>query len=101
VVRAGARPNRDVGLPPFAEGCQPEAQSARLFTQPADGFGAGPVAKREVEVGRLVAEGLSNKQIGARLFISERTVATHVSNIMNKLGLNSRSQIAVWMTSPS
>jgi DNA-binding NarL/FixJ family response regulator len=47
----------------------------------------------------LVAEGLSNKQIGARLFISDRTVATHVSNIMNKLGLNSRAQIAVWMTS--
>ena len=68
-------------------------------TEPADGFVAGPLAKREVEVGRLVAEGLSNKQIGARLFISDRTVATHVSNIMNKLGLNSRAQIAVWMTS--
>jgi DNA-binding NarL/FixJ family response regulator len=70
-----------------------------IGTAPADGFVAGPLAKREVEVGRLVAEGLSNKQIGARLFISDRTVATHVSNIMNKLGLNSRAQIAVWMTS--
>jgi predicted ATPase/DNA-binding CsgD family transcriptional regulator len=67
-------------------------------TQPADAA-AGPLAKRELEVGRLVAEGLSNKQIGARLFISDRTVAAHVSNIMNKLGLNSRAQIAVWMTS--
>jgi len=69
-------------------------------TQPADGLVAGPLAKRELEVARLVAEGLSNKQIGARLFISDRTVAAHVSNIMNKLGLNSRAQIAVWMTSP-
>jgi DNA-binding CsgD family transcriptional regulator/tetratricopeptide (TPR) repeat protein len=76
-------------------------ESDGIGTQPADGFVAGPLAKREVEVGRLVAEGLSNKQIGARLFISERTVATHVSNIMNKLGLNSRAQIAVWMMSPS
>jgi DNA-binding NarL/FixJ family response regulator len=66
-----------------------------------NGLVAGPLAKREVEVARLVAEGLSNKQIGARLFISDRTVATHVSNIMNKLGLNSRAQIAVWMTSPN
>ncbi len=67
--------------------------------QPADGTVAGPLAKRELEVGRLIAEGLSNKQIAARLFISDRTVAAHVSNIMNKLGLNSRAQIAVWMSS--
>jgi predicted ATPase/DNA-binding CsgD family transcriptional regulator len=73
-------------------------ESDGIGTQPADGFAAGPLAKREVEVGRLIAEGLSNKQIAARLFISDRTVATHVSNIMNKLGLNSRAQIAVWMT---
>jgi predicted ATPase/DNA-binding CsgD family transcriptional regulator len=77
-------------------------ESGVVGTQPAEGTVAAPLAKRELEVGRLVAEGLSNKQIGARLFISDRTVAAHVSNIMNKLGLNSRAQIAVWMTtSPS
>jgi len=59
----------------------------------------GPLAKREVEVARLIAEGLSNKRIGAQLFISEATVATHVRNIMNKLGINSRAQIAGWMAS--
>jgi DNA-binding NarL/FixJ family response regulator len=47
----------------------------------------------------LVAEGLSNKQIAARLFISERTVATHVGHILNKLGFNSRAQIAGWISS--
>ena len=57
----------------------------------------GPLAKREVEVAQLVAEGLSNKQIGARLLISEPTVATHIRNIMNKLGFNARAQIASWM----
>ena len=46
---------------------------------------------------QLVAEGLSNKQIGARLFISEATVASHIGHIMDKLGVNSRSQIAVLM----
>jgi DNA-binding CsgD family transcriptional regulator len=59
----------------------------------------GPLAKREVEVAQLIAEGLSNKRIGAQLFISEATVATHVRNIMNKLGINSRAQIAGWMAS--
>jgi DNA-binding NarL/FixJ family response regulator len=58
-----------------------------------------PLAKREADVARLVAEGLSNKQIGARLFISERTVDSHVRGILNKLGFNSRAQIASWMAS--
>lgn len=66
-----------------------------------DAAGASPLAKREVEVARLIAEGLSNKQIGARLFISEATVASHIRHIMDKLGFSSRSQIAVWMASPA
>src|SRR5438132_7026106 len=61
--------------------------------------GVALLGKREAEVARLVAEGLSNKRIGARLFISERTVDSHVRNILNKLGFNSRVQIAGWMTS--
>jgi len=64
-----------------------------------DDLATGPLARREVDVARLVAEGLTNKQIGARLFISERTVATHVGNILNKLGFDSRAQIAGWMAS--
>jgi DNA-binding CsgD family transcriptional regulator len=55
--------------------------------------------KREAEVAQLVAEGLSNKQIGASLFISERTVGSHVRSILNKLGFNSRAQVAAWMAS--
>jgi predicted ATPase/DNA-binding CsgD family transcriptional regulator len=67
----------------------------------ASAGGAGPtlLGRREVEVARLVADGLSNKQIGARLFISERTVDSHVRNILNKLGFNNRAQIASWITS--
>ena len=61
--------------------------------------GSEPLARREAEVARLVADGLSNKQIGARLFISERTVENHVGSILNKLGFNSRVQIAGWIAS--
>jgi predicted ATPase/DNA-binding CsgD family transcriptional regulator len=59
--------------------------------------GAGILGQREAEVARLVAEGLSNKEIGARLFISERTVDSHVRNILNKLGFGSRAQVAGWV----
>ncbi len=64
-----------------------------------DGAGAKLLGKREGEVASLVAHGLSNKQIGARLFISEHTVDSHVRSILNKLGFNSRVQIAAWMAS--
>jgi DNA-binding NarL/FixJ family response regulator len=65
----------------------------------SDGGGLSVLAKREADVARLVADGLSNRQIGARLFISERTVDSHVRSILNKLGFSSRAQIARWIAS--
>jgi predicted ATPase/DNA-binding CsgD family transcriptional regulator len=90
---AGKRMSRDAAVRlALGESQQDEIEGG------ADGA-PGPLAKRELEVAKLIAEGLSNKRIGAQLFISEATVATHVRNIMNKLGINSRAQIAGWMTS--
>ena len=57
---------------------------------------AEPLTEREKDVLRLVAQGLSNKDIAARLFITERTARTYVSNILGKLGLQSRTQAALW-----
>ncbi len=55
----------------------------------------GPVlTARETEVLRLVAEGLSNGQIGARLYIATKTVSVHVTNILAKLGVSSRTEAA-------
>jgi DNA-binding NarL/FixJ family response regulator len=51
---------------------------------------------RELEVLRLVASGRANKEIAMQLGISERTARTHVSNILGKLGLASRTQAALW-----
>ncbi len=53
------------------------------------------MSAREMEVVELIAEGLSNKDIGARLFISDGTVRNHISTIMEKTGLEHRTQIAV------
>jgi DNA-binding NarL/FixJ family response regulator len=59
----------------------------------------GPDAElttRELEVLRLLGAGKTNKEIGAELQISERTARTHVSNILGKLDLTSRTQAALW-----
>jgi predicted ATPase/DNA-binding CsgD family transcriptional regulator/transcriptional regulator with XRE-family HTH domain len=57
-----------------------------------------PLTEREREVLRLVAQGLSSKAVGRQLFISERTVAQHVTAIFNKLGVNTRAQAAAVAT---
>ncbi len=54
------------------------------------------LTEREHEVLALVAEGASNKEIARTLSISERTARTHVSNILTKLHLGSRTQAALW-----
>ena len=51
-----------------------------------------PLSKREEEVLDLVAEGLSNKEIGRRLIVTENTVKTHVTSLFNKLGADTRAQ---------
>jgi len=56
----------------------------------------GVLSRREQEVLRLVAEGLSNAEIAARLFISTKTAGNHVSNILTKLGLRSRTEAAAF-----
>jgi predicted ATPase/DNA-binding CsgD family transcriptional regulator len=91
---AGSRLSRDAAVRLALGEPSPVAVAA------SDRAGAGLLAKREAEVARLVADGLSNKEIGARLFISEHTVDSHVRGILNKLGFNSRAQIAAWMASP-
>jgi DNA-binding NarL/FixJ family response regulator len=58
--------------------------------------GPEQLTAREAEVAGLVARGLSNRQIAAKLSISERTVSTHLTNIMGKLGVTGRVQVATW-----
>lgn len=67
---------------------------ASLKGREADPF--HPLTRREREVARLVAEGHSNRDIAATLVLSERTAESHVQQILNKLGFNSRAQIAAW-----
>jgi len=58
----------------------------------------GGLTRREWEIAQLLGEGLSNKDIAARLVISQRTAETHVERILTKLGFTSRLQVASWVT---
>jgi len=55
------------------------------------------LTKREKQVAELIAEGLTNKAIAARLVISQRTAQGHVEHILSKLGFTSRAQVAAWV----
>jgi len=70
---------------------------SRFVRGSGDGSAESLLTIRECEVLAQIANGLSNKEIAARLFLSERTVETHVSNMLNKLGINSRVEIASWV----
>ena len=69
---------------------------AGAATAPAGAPKGTVLTPREREVAGLVAEGLSNRQIAERLYLSERTAETHVQNILTKLGFTSRTQVAGW-----
>jgi predicted ATPase/DNA-binding CsgD family transcriptional regulator len=73
---------------------QEPSPPAERGTEVAD----SPLTAREHEVAELVAEGMSNKEIAARLVISPRTAEGHVEKMLGKLGFSTRAQIAAWVT---
>lgn len=91
----------------------PAALLASMKALSADGFYADPrlsallvkrnaegtthdLSPREMDVARLIGQGLSNKEIGARLLLSDKTVKNHVANIFTKLHVNARTQVAIY-----
>jgi DNA-binding CsgD family transcriptional regulator len=88
LLAAAAPDARRLGMSPFSQ--RIEGLRARLPTGPP------PLSPREREVARLVGQGLTNRQIAAALYVSERTAQNHVQHILDKLGFANRSQIAVW-----
>ncbi|WP_326782881.1 LuxR C-terminal-related transcriptional regulator [Streptomyces sp. NBC_00151] len=80
---------------------EPDEVIARVLGQQEQTMGTSDTATaltlREREVARLIAQGLSNREIAARLVIARRTAESHVGNTLNKLGFHSRTQVVTWV----
>ncbi|HEY2748843.1 MAG TPA: response regulator transcription factor, partial [Polyangia bacterium] len=86
-----------LGAAPLREEAESLALRARLpiaQTPAAAAEPPGGLTARETEVLRALAAGLTNREIAERLFISQKTVATHVAHIFGKLGVHSRVEAA-------
>ena len=68
----------------------------QLLTKKTEGETAEHLTQREKEVLHLITRGLSNKEIASELYVSEKTVKTHVANLFGKLSVTSRTQAALW-----
>jgi len=74
-----------------------EASAAPPGGAAAPGAEAKPLTRREKEIAGLVADGLGNREIAERLYLSKRTVDSHLEHIFTKLGFTSRIQLAAWV----
>ncbi|GAA2082982.1 LuxR family transcriptional regulator [Kitasatospora saccharophila] len=94
-LRSALHAFEQLGAAPWAERARGELRATGEST--AQAAGPGPLdllTPQELQVARLAAEGLSNKDIGSRLFISPRTAGYHLSHTYAKLGITSRTELA-------
>jgi DNA-binding NarL/FixJ family response regulator/predicted Ser/Thr protein kinase len=86
----------DIAKKLMASVASPGIQQDMKFDEPHRAAGEPQLTDREIEVLRYIARGLSNRDIAKEMVISEKTVKTHVSSILGKLGVEDRTQAAIW-----
>src|SRR5690606_10537577 len=95
--RDGAAMELDAARWVFAQlGAAPELARLAQLSAPTQRSAPAPLTARQAEVLGLVARGRTNRQVADELFISDKTVARHVSNIFAKLGVSSRTAATAW-----
>jgi ATP/maltotriose-dependent transcriptional regulator MalT len=88
----GDQKSREQGIGKREQKSEPPLRSAKAFVldeKRREGLG---ITRREMEVLELIAQGMSNQEIAAKLFVSENTVKTHLSRVFDKLGAKRRTQ---------
>jgi DNA-binding CsgD family transcriptional regulator len=98
LLRAAASTFDALGATPWANRARAELRATgETRRKPSDALAA--LTPQEQQIARLAAEGLSNREIGERLFLSPRTVSTHLYRIYPKVGVRSRAELARIITS--
>jgi DNA-binding CsgD family transcriptional regulator len=92
-LRAAAEAYDALGVAPWAERARQELRASGETLRRREDAGS-TLTPQELQIARLAADGLSNRDIAERLFLSQRTVTTHLSRIYPKLGVSSRAEVA-------
>ncbi len=93
-LRAALQTFSDLGAVSWADRAAQELRASGETARHRKASAASELTHQELEVARLVAQGLSNREVAARLFVSHRTVEFHLRNAFTKLGVNSRTKLA-------
>jgi ATP/maltotriose-dependent transcriptional regulator MalT len=82
-----------LGMPPWAERARHELRGAGVVSRPRERNALHDLTPQELQIARMAASGLSNREIGQQLYLSHRTVGAHLYHIFPKLGITSRTQL--------
>ena len=93
LLRAAREGFDSLGAGPWAERAREELRAAGVLSRAPAPTAWSSLSAQELQVARMAAEGLSNRQIGERLYLSHHTVASHLYRIFPKLGITSRAQL--------
>ena len=94
MLRAALETFESLGAEPWAEQARTELQASGATLRRRDDEAANDLTPQEWQIAALVAQGLTNKEVGARAFISPKTVEAHLTHIYAKLGVRSRAALA-------
>jgi DNA-binding CsgD family transcriptional regulator len=93
-LRAGLDTFEQLRAEPWAERARAELRATGETARKRDASTLSDLTPQELQIARLVGEGNSNKEVAAQLFLSPRTIDSHLRNVFSKLGITSRTQLA-------